>query len=155
MKLKSRRRPGSASALKIAARSSAEALSSRACKTGAQQGVTRGAISVGPLGIELALLHRAYHLAVKKKRVSARTLPDIELPPPDHAAVRKGFFRRVTIERLCERLPSTIADVVLFLFFCPWRIGAAQRLEWRGSRPPDPDATPRPPVHQTSDRART
>src|SRR5262249_57860438 len=91
--------------------------------------------SVGTLRIELSLLHRAYHLAVKKKRLSARSLPDIELPLPDHTAVRKGFFRRATVERLCERLPNTIADVVLFLFFCPWRVGAARRLEWRGDEP--------------------
>ena len=28
-------------------------------------------------------------------------------------------------------VPPHIADVVTFLFFCPWRIGAARRLEWR------------------------
>jgi integrase len=32
---------------------------------------------------------------------------------------------------MCEHLPSHVAAVVLFLFFCPWRVGAARRLEWR------------------------
>jgi integrase len=45
--------------------------------------------------------------------------------------VRKGFFRRAEVEKLCEHLDDTLADVVQFLFFCPWRVGAARRLEWR------------------------
>ena len=110
--------------------------------------------SVGTLRIELALLHRAYHLAVKKKRLSARSLPDIELPPPDHTAVRKGFFRSGTVEHLCERLPNTIADVVLFLFFCPWRVGAARRLEWRDYDPQDQVLTLRPELNKTGHELR-
>jgi hypothetical protein len=73
--------------------------------------------------IELTLLQRAYRLAVKKKRLSSRSVPDIELPPLDPAAVRKGIFRRAEVEKLCEHLDETLADVVQFLFFCPWRVG--------------------------------
>ncbi|HLK11072.1 MAG TPA: tyrosine-type recombinase/integrase [Candidatus Binatia bacterium] len=85
----------------------------------------------GSIRIELALLNRAFKLAVVKKRLSPRSRPYIELPPEDPNAVREGFFRRAEVERLCEHLPPTIADVVLFLFFCPWRVGAARKLEWR------------------------
>ncbi|TMB18860.1 MAG: hypothetical protein E6J59_13575 [Deltaproteobacteria bacterium] len=85
----------------------------------------------GSVRIELALVNRAFRLAVKKKRLSARSRPDIELPPEDPNAIREGFFRRADVERLCQHLPAVITDVVLFLFFCPWRIGAARKLEWR------------------------
>src|SRR5262249_43670935 len=96
-----------------------------------------------------SLLHRAYHLAVKKKRFSSRSVPDIELPPPDPSAVRKGFFRRVTVEKLCAHLPDPIADAVLFLFFCPWRVGAARRLEWRDYDPHEQALTLRPELNKT------
>jgi len=85
----------------------------------------------GSIRIELALLDRAFKLAVQKKRLSHRARPYIEKPPLDESSVRQGFFRRAAVERLCQHLPDVIADVVLFLFFCPWRIGAARGLEWR------------------------
>ena len=43
--------------------------------------------------IELALLNRAFRLAVKKKRLSPRGRPDIELPPEDETSIHQGFFR--------------------------------------------------------------
>ena len=110
---------------------------------------TEEGASIGTLRIELSLLHRAYHLAVKKKRFSSRSVPDIELPPPDPSAVRKGFFRRATVEKLCGHLPDAIADVVLFLFFCPWRVGAARRLEWRDYDPHEQTLTLRPELNKT------
>src|SRR5207248_2058013 len=51
----------------------------------------------GSIRIELALLNRAFRLAVKKKRLSARSRPDIELPPEDPNAIREGFFRRADV----------------------------------------------------------
>src|SRR5207249_1104625 len=106
------------------------------------------------------LLNRAFRLAVKKKRLAARSRPDIELPPEDPNAIREGFFRRADVERLCApcdcsplavdarswtlatratqpevhpcwHLSAGLAGMVHFLFFCPWRIGAARKLEWR------------------------
>jgi integrase len=109
---------------------------------------TEGAAE-GSIRIELALLNRAFRLAVKKKRLSPRSRPDIELPPEDPTAVRRGFFRREAVERLCRHLPAAIADVVLFLFFCPWRIGAARRLEWRDYSPIDQALTLRPELNKT------
>ncbi len=81
--------------------------------------------------IELALLDRAFRLAEKRKLVSPRSRPVIEKPGEDASRVRQGFFRRAEVERLCTELPAPIGAVVTFLFFCPWRVGAARLLEWR------------------------
>src|SRR5262245_45498178 len=88
---------------------------------------TEEGASIGTLRIELSLLHRAYHLAVKKKRFSSRSVPDIELPPPDPSAIRKGFFRRATVEKLCAHLPDTIRrrrPVLVLLPVAGWRCPA-------------------------------
>jgi len=103
----------------------------------------------GSIRIELALLNRAFRLAVKKKKLSARGRPDIELPEEDRKAVRRGFFRRADVERLCAHLPALLADVVLFLFFCPWRVGATRRLEWRDYSATDRALTLRPELNKT------
>ena len=103
----------------------------------------------GSIRIELALLNRAFRLAVKKKKLSARSRPDIELPEEDRKAVRRGFFRRADVERLCAHLPALLADVVLFLFFCPWRVGATRRLEWRDYSATDRALTLRPELNKT------
>jgi integrase len=103
----------------------------------------------GSIRIELALLDRAFRLAVQSRLLSHRARPYIEKPPVDEGAVRQGFFRRETIERLCAQLPSVLADVVLFLFFCPWRIGAARRLEWRDYSAAEQALTLRPELNKT------
>ena len=81
--------------------------------------------------IELALLDRAFRLAVKKKLLSHRSRPEIEKPGDDPSRVRKGFFTREQVESLAGHLPAPIADVVLFLFISAWRVGEARRIEWR------------------------
>jgi integrase len=104
---------------------------------------------VSSIRTELALLDRAFTLAVRKKRLSHRARPYIEKPPLDPKAVRRGFFRRETMERLVEHLPPVIADVVLFLFFCPWRVGAVRRLQWRDYSEADKALTLRPELNKT------
>ncbi len=99
--------------------------------------------------IELALLDRGCRLAVEKKRLSPRSRPYIQKPADDESRVRKGFFRRAAVERLCQHLPSHIAAVVLFLFFCPWRVGAARRLEWRDYSEVDQALTLRRELNKT------
>jgi integrase len=118
---------------------------------------------------ELAFLDRAFNLAVRAKRLSHRARPYIEKPDLDPTAVRRGFFYRETIERLtapcdcpkgmsrgtpnwelrCWHLPRLVADVVEFLFFCPWRVGAARRLEWRDYSEADGTLTLRPELNKT------
>ena len=91
--------------------------------------------------IELALLDRGCRLAVKKKRLSPRSRPDIEKPAEDESKVRKGFFRREAVERMCEHLPSHIA-ASSFLFFCG-RVGRRDEagLLRGGSGPHAPSGT--------------
>jgi len=103
----------------------------------------------GSIRIELALLDRAFKLAVQKKHLSHRARPYIEKPPVDEGSVRQGFFRRAEVERLCAHLPALLADVVLFLFFCPWRIGATRRLEWRDYSEADQALTLRRELNKT------
>ena len=81
--------------------------------------------------IELALLDRAFRLAVKKRLLSHRCRPEIEKPADDPSRVRKGFFTREQVETLCGHLPAPVADLVLFLFFSAWRVGEARRIEWK------------------------
>src|SRR5262249_53209434 len=99
--------------------------------------------------IELALVDRACKLAVQKKLLSARSRPFIEKPSEDESRVRKGFFRRDAVERLCQHLPPHIAAVVSLLFFCPWRVGAARRLEWRDYSEADQALTLRRELNKT------
>jgi integrase len=124
----------------------------------------------GSIRIELALLARAFKLAKLQKRLGPKHCPVIQLPPPDPKAVRRGFFRRPELEALvascdcgqgtprgvpdatthrCWHLPRYVANVILFLFFCPWRIGMARRLEWRDYSPEDAALTCRAEIHKT------
>jgi integrase len=99
--------------------------------------------------IELALLDHAFRLAEKKKLVSHRSRPVIEKPGDDPGRVRTGFFRPAAVERLCQHLPAHIAAVVTFLFFCPWRVGAARRLELRDYSEVDQAPTLRRELNKT------
>jgi integrase len=83
------------------------------------------------LRIELALLDRAFKLAVQKRLISQRARPYIEKPAEDPSRVRKGFFTREQVEALASHLPAPLADLVLFLFFSAWRVGEARALEWK------------------------
>ncbi len=124
--------------------------------------------------IELALLDRGCKLAVEKQRLSPRRRPYIQKPAEDETRVRQGFFRRADVERLCSacdcpaeirtrrspeegdaqkpwcwHLPPEVADVVTFLFFCPWRVGAARGLEWRDYSAADQALTLRRELNKT------
>jgi integrase len=113
----------------------------------AASGPRRG--SESSLRSELSHLSRAFTIAVREKKISARSRPYIELPPEDPNAVRKGFFRRAAMEKLAAQLPPHIGAVVRFLFFCPWRVGAARQLEWRDYSPEDGTLTLRAELNKT------
>jgi integrase len=81
------------------------------------------------INIELALLGKAFTLAVRARRL--RTKPYVPKLAPDPSRVRRGFFSREEVERLTLHLPSPIGDVVLFLFFSTWRVGEVRTLQWR------------------------
>jgi integrase len=78
---------------------------------------------------ELAILNRAFVLAVRARRL--RAAPFIPKLPADPSRVRQGFFSREEVEALCRLLPADVADAVSFLFFSAWRVGELRTLEWR------------------------
>lgn len=79
--------------------------------------------------IELALLGRAFTLAVRARKL--RIKPYIPKPDGDPSRVRQGFFTREEVEALCQHLDPDLADVVRFLFFSAWRVGEVRSLQWR------------------------
>jgi integrase len=83
------------------------------------------------IGIELSLLDRGLRIAQKKKLISPRSKPEIEKPRSDPTRVRKGFFTRAEVEKLCDHLPAPHADLLTFLFWSAWRVVEVRRLEWR------------------------
>jgi len=78
---------------------------------------------------ELALLGRAFTLAVRARRL--RTRPYIPMPALDPSAVRQGFVSRAQLDTLCRHLAADLADFVRFLFFSAWRPVEVRTLEWR------------------------
>jgi integrase len=89
----------------------------------------REAVSNTSIRIELALLSKAFTLAVRARKL--RTKPFIPKPEGDPSRVREGFFTRQEVEALCEHLDADLADVVSFLFWSAWRVGEARTLEWK------------------------
>ena len=81
------------------------------------------------INIELALLSKAFNLAVRARRL--RTKPYIPKLVGDVSRVRQGFLARQEVEALGENLPPDLADVIRFLFFSAWRVGEVRNLEWR------------------------
>jgi integrase len=81
------------------------------------------------INIELALLGKAFTLAVRARRLKSK--PYVPRLAGDPSRVRRGFFNRDEVEQLAKTLPSAIGDVVLFLFFSTWRVGEARTLLWR------------------------
>jgi integrase len=85
--------------------------------------------SSATINIELALLGRAFTLAVRARRLRSR--PYVPKLAADPSRVRQGFFSRQEIESLTQHMPADIADAVEFLFFSTWRVGEMRTLEWR------------------------
>jgi integrase len=81
------------------------------------------------INIELALLSKAFTLAVRARRL--RTKSYVPKLVGDVSRVRQGFFSREEVDALAEKLPSDLADIVRFLFFSAWRVGEVRSLEWR------------------------
>jgi integrase len=85
--------------------------------------------AIASIRIELALLSKAFTLAVRAKKL--RSKPYIPKPEGDASRVRSGFFSRSEVEALCTHLDPDLADVVTFLFFSAWRVGEVRTLQWR------------------------
>jgi integrase len=89
----------------------------------------RKAAARGTVKIELALLHRAFILAVEKKKIGRGCVPVFPKLTPGGA--RQGFFTRSEVEDLAAHLDEDLADIVRFLFYSAWRVGEARELQWR------------------------
>jgi integrase len=89
----------------------------------------REGASNATIRIELALLSKAFTLAVRARRV--RTKPYIPKPEGDASRIRQGFFTREEVEKLCGHMPAVLGDLLLFLFFSAWRVGEVRALQWR------------------------
>ena len=57
--------------------------------------------------LRLALLDRAFKLAVQKRLISQRARPYIEKPAEDPSRVRKGFFTREQVESAIAHAAKT------------------------------------------------
>jgi integrase len=76
---------------------------------------------------ELALLRRAFNLAVRAERLPQRpAFPVIECRNR-----RRGFFEDGEFRAVLEQLPEDVAPVAEFLYWTGWRVGEALALEWR------------------------
>lgn len=74
-------------------------------------------ITVATINYELALLRRAFKLALKAGKVSVE--PSIELPDPKNA--RKGFFERPEFEAIRDQLPDYLKPMATAAFLTGWR----------------------------------
>lgn len=75
---------------------------------------------------ELAVLRRAFRLAIKKRLLVVR--PEIEIPQVDNA--REGFLTGADIAALLLELPAHVRPVVEFLYSTGWRVSEALNLTW-------------------------
>src|SRR2546425_501040 len=86
-----------------------------------RQGAAAAAVKM-----ELALLHRAFVLALKANRVErVPPLPTVEV---DNA--RSGFCSPEEIEKVIAQLPEHVAPVVRLLYLTGMRKGEALNLRW-------------------------
>ena len=84
----------------------------------------------GTINRELAVLKRAYHLAVKAKVLSHDHVPDIALLK--EARPRSGFFEREQFEAVRQHLPASLQPVVTVAYITGWRIRSEiLPMQWR------------------------
>jgi len=74
--------------------------------------------SASTINRELAILKRAFTLAMRSRAITAR--PHIPMLKEHNA--RSGFFERDDLERLCAELPAPWRPVMRFAYFTGWRI---------------------------------
>lgn len=91
----------------------------------ANQRLKEGAKS-GTVNRELALIKRAFRLAVIARKVSYA--PHIQLLKESNP--RAGFFTREEVDRLCAHMKQPYADFTLFGFLTGWRKDEIRKLKW-------------------------
>jgi integrase len=75
---------------------------------------------------ELAVLRRAFRLAVRQKRLS--TMPTITLLAEHNT--RQGFVEPTTFEAITAHVSAELRDLLRFLYLTGWRVGEALTLAW-------------------------
>lgn len=86
-------------------------------------------VSPAEINRELAIVRRAFRLAVKSEKYHGR-VPAFQMLAEHN--VRSGFFDRETFESLRSQLPAALQPVVTFAFVCGWRVQSEiLPLEWR------------------------
>jgi len=76
------------------------------------------ALSNATLNRDLALLRRAYRLAIEAGRLLSRP----HIPRLKEAAPRKGFFEPEQFEAVRRHLPKALRPVVTFAYLTGWRV---------------------------------
>jgi integrase len=84
-------------------------------------------IAPATLNCEMAYLHQAYRLAVRKKLLEK--IPHVPRFKVNNA--RQGFFEREDFERVVSFLPDYLKDFSRFGYLTGWRRKEITRLEWR------------------------
>lgn len=83
---------------------------------------------------EVSALKRGFRLAVEKGLLSPQARPLIQNVKVGNANARQGFVVREEMERAAEELRKLdrddYADLIEFLFHCPWRSGEPKSLTW-------------------------
>ncbi len=75
---------------------------------------------------ELAVIRRAFRLAVRQKRLASG--PNVALLAEHNA--RQGFFERGDFETVCAHLPEYLQDFARFAYLSGWRKGEVASLTW-------------------------
>jgi integrase len=83
-------------------------------------------VSLATIQRELAILRRAFRLAVKAGKVQRSP----EFPTLRINNARQGFLDGETLERVMEQLPEPLRGVVRFSAFTGWRKGEILSLTW-------------------------
>jgi integrase len=82
--------------------------------------------SVATIRYELAVLRRAYTVAVKRRLLAFR--PDFDLPKVSNT--RTNFLTEETLRAIMDELPEYLRPIVEFCYLTGWRKEEALRLTW-------------------------
>lgn len=76
---------------------------------------------------EMAAVKRAFNLGLEQGAIDAKPK---HFPHLAENNVRKGFFTREEVTRLCRHLPQPLGDFTMFAFITAWRCDEVRNLKW-------------------------
>jgi integrase len=106
--------------------SAARAITTDAVRRYVRQQQDEGAAN-GSINRELALLKRAFNLAVNDERLSSAP----HIPMLAEAVPRQGFLKYGDFISLRSELPEHLQDLASFPYLSGWRRDKGRTLEWR------------------------